>query len=301
MNYNKLLVIIEPESDHQPALEKAVQLAKFAGAELELMISDYNTYLDDGYYFEPVQAQKLRYEHGEQQMHQLETLAQPLRDGGLEVSVVTAWANPPYREIVERTRSTKPDLVIKSTRHHHKLSRLFLSNEDWELVRYCPAPLLLTKDKSWTAAPVFLAAVDPDHLHDKPAALDEKILQSAKSLAEISGGAVHLYHSSWVPPLSGVYPVMADPAEEQAKLNKFSVEHGVASENCHWSNVEIVQGMPEVVAEAGASVVVMGAISRSRLDRILIGNTAERVLDKLECDVLVVKPDNMPAMNTVLL
>jgi universal stress protein E len=37
--------------------------------------------------------------------------------------------------------------------------------------------------------------------------------------------------------------------------------------------------------------VVIGAVSRSRLDRVLIGNTAERVLDKLECDVLVVKPD----------
>jgi universal stress protein E len=34
----------------------------------------------------------------------------------------------------------------------------------------------------------------------------------------------------------------------------------------------------------------MGAVSRSALQRVFIGNTAERVLDALACDVLVVKP-----------
>jgi universal stress protein E len=34
----------------------------------------------------------------------------------------------------------------------------------------------------------------------------------------------------------------------------------------------------------------MGAVSRSGLKRLLIGNTAERVLDLLTCDILIVKP-----------
>jgi universal stress protein E len=34
----------------------------------------------------------------------------------------------------------------------------------------------------------------------------------------------------------------------------------------------------------------MGAVSRRGLDRLLIGSTAERTLDRLNCDVLVVKP-----------
>jgi len=36
--------------------------------------------------------------------------------------------------------------------------------------------------------------------------------------------------------------------------------------------------------------VVMGALSRSGLKRLFIGNTAEAVLDALPCDVLIVKP-----------
>jgi len=49
--------------------------------------------------------------------------------------------------------------------------------------------------------------------------------------------------------------------------------------------------LPDIVEEFEASVVVLGAISRSRLDQVFIGNTAERVLDELTCDVIVVKPD----------
>jgi universal stress protein E len=46
----------------------------------------------------------------------------------------------------------------------------------------------------------------------------------------------------------------------------------------------------EVARETGSGIVVMGAMSRSGLRRLVIGNTAERVLDQLACDVLIVKP-----------
>ena len=38
-----------------------------------------------------------------------------------------------------------------------------------------------------------------------------------------------------------------------------------------------------------AGIVVMGAVSRGRLDRWFIGNTAEAVLDRLSCNVWVEK------------
>ncbi len=45
-----------------------------------------------------------------------------------------------------------------------------------------------------------------------------------------------------------------------------------------------------MAAECHADIVVMGAIARSALKRVFIGSTAERVLETLPCDVLVVKP-----------
>ena len=49
LELNKILVIIEPDGDSQVVLEKAVQLAKYAESEVELMIADHNDYLEDGY------------------------------------------------------------------------------------------------------------------------------------------------------------------------------------------------------------------------------------------------------------
>jgi universal stress protein E len=90
LELNKVTVVIEPDADEQPALGKAKQVAKLADCELELLLAEYNSYLEDGYYFDPAQAQKLRYEHGDRRMEELEALADPLREQGLEVSCTTA-------------------------------------------------------------------------------------------------------------------------------------------------------------------------------------------------------------------
>ena len=48
--------------------------------------------------------------------------------------------------------------------------------------------------------------------------------------------------------------------------------------------------IPAVAQKLGADLVVMGAVARSGLKRVFIGNTAERVLGALPCDVLVIRP-----------
>jgi universal stress protein E len=59
--------------------------------------------------------------------------------------------------------------------------------------------------------------------------------------------------------------------------------------------VHVLQGsasevLPQAAHSQQADIVVMGAVSRSRLEEIFIGSTAERVLDRIACDTLVVKP-----------
>ncbi len=102
LELNKILVIIEPGADKQPALDRARQLARFADAELELFISIYSTYLEDGYYFDPVRARELRREHGEKNLEVLEKLADPLQKNGLEVSCATACKSPMRRRYSSR-------------------------------------------------------------------------------------------------------------------------------------------------------------------------------------------------------
>lgn len=51
-----------------------------------------------------------------------------------------------------------------------------------------------------------------------------------------------------------------------------------------------MEALPRKLESLQADLLVMGAVSRSRLRELFVGSTAERVLDRLHCDVLVVKP-----------
>jgi universal stress protein E len=301
LNLKKIIVVIEPDQDHQPALEKALFLTKLADCDLELALAEYNPFLEDGYFYEPKLAQQMRREHSEARMAQLEALAQPLRDQGLYVTAWTSWSNPPIKEIVARVSEVEASLVIKATKKHGRLARYFMSNEDWELVRYCPAPLLLIKDHAWRANPRLIAAVDPEQLRNKPADLDAKILATTTDLARLLSGTIELYHSTWKPPMATLYPFDDDEGRAEKAMGELAKAHGIDPEHVHCIDENIHISLPQLAERLEASIVVMGAISRSRLDRILVGNTAEKLIDELDCEVLIVKPGNMPAVGQILL
>lgn len=68
--------------------------------------------------------------------------------------------------------------------------------------------------------------------------------------------------------------------------------YGIARKKAHLVCGDPTFALPALARSMRAGLVVMGAVSRSGLKRIFIGNTAERVLDTLQCDVLVVRPPN---------
>jgi universal stress protein E len=68
--------------------------------------------------------------------------------------------------------------------------------------------------------------------------------------------------------------------------------HGLPAERVHLEQGAANEVLPRVAESLGAALVVMGAVSRSRLQEVFLGSTAERVLDRIGCDVLVVKPGN---------
>lgn len=288
---NRIAVVVDPEVDNASVIDKAIMIARVSRAKIDLVYSEYVHYLEDGYFYDPVVAKTLREEHSAVNADRVASLAKRVRDAGLEAGITALWGSPAHLSIVQHFESEKPSLVIKSTAHHNRVARLFLANEDWELVRHCPAPLLLVKGLPWTEPAVFIAAVDPDHLRDKPESLDSKLIGHSLELRDRFNGEVHLYHYDWIPPLSGLYPLQIDAEQERAKLAAMGAANGVADSHCHWSDVVIDDSLPALAERLDASVVVMGAISRSAIDRVLIGSTAERLLDGLACDVLVVKPD----------
>jgi universal stress protein E len=136
--------------------------------------------------------------------------------------------------------------------------------------------------------------VDPVHAHSKPLELDESILTAGRALAAILRGKLHVVHANHPPlhSLASDTPFTIEDARAigRREFEKLMSRSDMAARRGHLRDGDPARVIPEVADDIHARVVVMGAVSRSGLKRLFIGNTAERVFGKLACDVLVVKP-----------
>lgn len=303
-----IFVIVDPTAEEHPAIEKAALLAQQFGARLELFICDTKAAREARY------AARMREQPSEpysiDARSMLEELAQPLRERGLQVTTDTECADPLHAGLIDRVARSSADLVVKDTHHHSLAKRTFITNTDWHLIRACPVPLLLTKQRAWAAVPKIAAAVDPGHASDKPALLDNRIVDYACAVARALGGEPHLVHA-FVPvailaaaaaasPSIGLTIRPSDLAAEEndkrAQLEVLANEFHVDPNNVHLEIGSPIEVLPRVAEELQADIVTMGAISRSSVKTAFIGSTAEAVLDHLPCDALIVKPPDFAAM-----
>lgn len=299
MELHQLLVIIDPTSgDSQPSLQRATWVAQRSNAAVELLLCEYNSALDGGYFFDGPAQKKARDSLIENRSAWLEQLAQPLRDAGITVTIEVRWGKPLHTMILQRIDELKPDLVLRNATSHGVLQRLFFNNTSWHLIRQCPVPLWLVRKGEWKAERI-CAAVDPVHISDNTCALDHLIIQSTIYLAETLDLQADYIHSYAPLPRTMVFDTELVAAYDQyversAKQHRDAFENLTASYPVDKTNLYLLEGFPEesiptFVEEHSVDLLVMGAISRSNLENALIGNTAERVLEAVQTDLLVIK------------
>jgi len=299
----KILVAVKnPDARRQPGVDKAIGIAKSLGASVELFHSITTPVFLE---LEPLTGHtvtEIRREAMELRSARLEKLAAPARKRGVKIGCNVEWDFPPHEAIVRRARKSGADLIIAECHQGRRLKPWLVHLTDWELLRLSPLPVLLLKNARPWREPTILAAVDPSHAHDKPARLDAAIVAEASRFARALHGSLELMHANFP---TGFGLMLGDPAigaatlattfEQQKKFSRaafdaFANKAGVPRASRQLIDSDPVFAIPHVARKVGADLVVMGAVSRSGLKRVFIGNTAERVLDDLPCDVLVVKP-----------
>lgn len=302
---SRILCVIDPTNADQPAMHRAAWLARTFDAQLELFVCYYNEYLSGDRLFDSPSLERARREvigsHGKH----LEKLAEPLRRSGIIVRTAASWDHPLFEGVVRQAIDVRADIVLKDTHHHSALTRALLTNTDWNLIRTCPVPLWLVKPHSMSDKPIFVAAIDPLNQNDKPAALDDEILVLSKTLAARSHGEVHAFHSydpriavatatanAYIPvslPFDEIEKQMHEQHEK--RFREVTEFHGLDDEHSHLVAGLTHEEIPIIANEINADVIVMGAVARNRWKRLFIGATAERTLEDVPCDLLIVKPD----------
>lgn len=301
-NIKKILVAVkDPWARSLPAVDKAAQLARALNARLELFhaMSD-PVYVDVA----DVHGQGLmQLERGRRMKvsRRLEAVVERYTRKGVNITSAVEWDFPAHEAVIRAARQARADLIV-AERHEasHHLPWL-LRFTDFELLRLSPVPVLLVKSAKRYNRPRVLAAVDPSHAFSKPERLDEQILTLASALAGALSGALHAvyaYEPLPLGPMASEVPLgeAADMIEatalERARkdLARALKRSPLPESRRHLIPRHPIDAIDAAARDVRSSVVVMGAVSRSGLKRLVLGNTAERVLDRLPCDVLIVKP-----------
>ena len=304
----RILVVVDPTASFHPAIERAAWLARAAPSVLELFICDYASKLADTGSSAPAFAEA-RAAVLARHKARLEQLAGPLAAAGLKVNTDSRWDYPLHDGIVRKALDYAADLVVKDTHFHSVLKRSIFSNTDWSLIRNCPSPLLLVKPRPPGQKPCFVAAVDPLHERDKPAELDHKILRTAGGLAKTLGGDVHVFHAfdiaaalavstdSMTMPIALPVRELTDAmqVEHTDAVNALCSKYAISADHIHVHQGGTRELLMTLTEQLRADVVILGAVSRSGLKGLFLGNTAEDVLDRLHCDLLILKPDGFKA------
>jgi universal stress protein E len=302
-----LFAVKNPDSRRQLGIDKAIRIAKRLGASIELFHAISTPVFLDLQPLTGTSLADLKHESLQLRQARLDAHAARADTRGVQVSCKVQWDYPPHEAIVRRANRIKADLIIAECHEGSRLRPWLVHLTDWELLRTSPVPVLLMKNTKVYERPAILAAVDPSHQHAKPAALDGEIVALGESFAKSLRGSLHAMHANY-PVVFGL--TLGDPgidavslaasyAEQKRKdaddFKAFAEQAGIARPRRHSIDGDPVYGIPRVARSMRAQLVVMGAVSRSGLKRVFIGNTAERVLNDLPCDVLVVKPPRFKA------
>lgn len=302
-NLESILVVLEPGVDRQPVLDKAVRIAAGSGARLRLFCCIHDPRLTARLMLSPASLSVARAACLGRQRDWLESIAVPLREGGHRVETEAVWDAPLHAGILTEVGLARPGLVMKGCDWQETAMRRLFSHADWRLMQSCPVPVLLTRETDWPMQARVAAAIDPGHPGDPSAVLDHAILTLAERFAAWTGAtaaAVHAYMpmdramlaaAAAGMPLSVPSGSAGDEMRRAASeaVDELLLGHALPPDAVHLVEGAALDVLPAWCTANGIDVLVAGVVSRSRLAEAIVGSTAERLLERVACDLLVVR------------
>ena len=304
----KILVCLDPMHDRQPSLDKAIYLAKSYQASIDLLLVVYNRSVIGNLFFNSQEQQAAMQGYINSQKRWVESYLNAVEEAGISCSFDVVWHKPLYEAIINKATEIKADLVIKSTHKHPTINKVFFTPNDWQLLKSCPVPLILAKAETNASYAKVLAAIDPSHGHDKPEKLDTLITSNGLDIANQLGSEFNVTHC--FDPIGyqlwsdiglgmgvGMGPSDFTMGEEnyeayleqlkkthQEKFDKVVAPFELADEQKHLLEGYPETLLPELVDKLDIDLLVLGTVYHSGL----VGSTAEKILDRVNCDILSV-------------
>ncbi|PSS57908.1 universal stress protein [Pseudomonas sp. BBP2017] len=300
LKLKRILLIAPSEMTRTPAFERAQALTCATGALLHIVAFDHVQALAIAGLLDHDAMAQAREGYLQAHRHWLEQQARFYRCGGMQVTTEVLWVRSSLTNLLEYVKDFHPDLVVKDTHYAPTVDRAFHRPLDWQLLRDCPTHLHLVTSARNPKPLKILAAIDLSHLEEMTQGLNDQILDLASTLAASCGAALHLLNvCRWSKiseaPMSVPTGSLDDSfrdAIQDAQQEAFDV---LAERYCiSKTRQHSLMGIPHKVigpfTQLNAfDILVLGTVYHPGPDRF-IGDTAESVLNRAPCSLMIVKP-----------
>ena len=220
-----------------------------------------------------------------------------------------------FPDIIREVLRSGYDLVMKCAAEASSPKSRIFGSTDMHLLRKCPCPVWIMKSNEKVKYQRIFAAVDveQENSDEKISGLNQQILEISSSLALSEFSEFHIVHAwtAWGASLLDTPRFsfaengeMADWVEKQRVADKVKMDNLMETLTEILSQdtmdylrpqLHIVKGeahivIPDLAREKKADLVVMGTVARTGIPGLIMGNTAESILNNIGCSVLAVKP-----------
>ena len=294
----RILAVIDPTKDDHHGLARSIDLAKKSGASITafMTVYDFSYEMTTMLSFEEREAMRKAVINDRELW--LKDIISTYPD--VNITTLVVWHNRPFEAIINTVIEQEYDLVVKSTHQHGALKSVIFTPTDWHLVRKCPTPVLFVKEMAWPEQGNILAAVNAVSENDEHVALNKRIIKDAQFLCELANAKLNLVNAYPATPINIAIEIPEfNPGLYNESVKKHHIEStnelaqtfSLTNEQCFIEEGLPEDVIPDVANRLNSELVVIGTVGRTGLSAALVGNTAEHVIDSLDCDVLALKPD----------
>jgi universal stress protein E len=273
-----ILVIAQRSGEVSGALQKACIVARHFGAAIELFACDAEHAYMAEHSYDPRGVSDAVAQCMQDNQRFLDAVRASIVADDLEIRTSVACETPLHRGILHKIEALRPDLVIRCVEARGQQRQSALTPTDWQLLRSCPVPLMLTRGRTWNPVPRIVAAID---LQPVQTGLAQGVLAAASYLASGCAGVLDVVHC---------HDAAAADSSAANRMRGLLRDAGLANIEARMLAGAPEQTLAALVNNDNVDVMVIGALSRRvGAGSDAVGTLTETLIETLRCDFLLVR------------
>lgn len=265
-----IFIVVDPSQDRPLALNRALETHRCAVAAAEPVNTTMHIFIGVDVENTDTAADNPAVHRSAEWFY--ESVIDPLKAAGVTYSVQMCWSSDWYGSILNESAKVSPDLIMLPMISRPRETGRIFNDAIWKLLRTALCPVLIARPDTADSQKTVLAAVN--FQSDKPEyqRLNDLIINGGQWAIKYNSAAMHVVNA---------YKDSLNYPDRAQLMQKTSVDS---------ANIHVRVGPPdEVIAQTArdisADLVMLGIQKRGHRWR---GNTAEKILTKVSCDILVI-------------